>query len=85
MSFLTNPVIDNSTLNRKMKLRAIAEERMNQVIIHPSTLNLRAVRCPICNFLLGFVDGRAQLKCHKCKYLHLEDNNRVAPTTNDLD
>lgn len=82
MSVLKNHVIVNSTLKRKKKLQAIAEERMSQVVVHPSTLNLKPVRCPICNFLLGFVDGRAQLKCHKCKYIVFEET-RVALTTFD--
>lgn len=62
---------------------AILEDYRWKTIIHPSTINLEAIRCPMCNHLLGFADGRVQIKCNKCKYVHLADS-RVAPTTDAL-
>ena len=85
MGALTNHLISSSSIVLNAQYGLVdAELLRNQPIIHPSTINLRAVRCPICNHMLGFVEGRAQIKCYKCKYVHLVDL-RVSTTADDLD
>ena len=83
MSLLRKGLIDNSSMLSRMQDRADLDDLRSKFIIHPSTLSLKEVRCPICNFRLGFVDGLVQIKCHKCKYVYLFDS-RVAPTTDML-
>jgi len=83
MSALKVSVVCNSSIILKSKNQAIVDDPLRKPIIHPSTINLKAVRCPYCNNLLGFLDGTAQIKCYKCKFIHLEET-RVAPTTNAL-
>jgi phage FluMu protein Com len=72
MSDMTESIIYNSSF-----------ELLRKPILHPSTINLVPVRCPLCNHLLGFIEGKAQIKCNKCKYIHLAEL-RVAPTTSAL-
>jgi LSD1 subclass zinc finger protein len=41
--------------------------------IFPSTENLIPVRCPLCSSLLGYAWGTVQIKCQRCKKIHLVD------------
>lgn len=83
MRVLKENVVCNSSIVNQALTEGHIRELISRPIIHPSTINLEMVRCPICNHLLGFVEGRVQIKCNKCKYIHLADS-RVAPTTDTL-
>jgi phage FluMu protein Com len=84
MGFLGNEAVLNSSYIIYRSNKGNMDGLRRDPIIHPSTINLKAIRCPNCNHLLGFIDGRAQIKCYKCKFVYLSGDNRVAPTTNAL-
>jgi phage FluMu protein Com len=84
MSFLKDEMIPSSTYVIPRESRDKLEALQRQPIIHPSTINLKPVRCPFCKHLLGYVDGRAQIKCYKCKLIYLSEDTRVASTTSAL-
>lgn len=83
MRFLKPNVLQSLSTSGKELTEGQIRDLVSKIIIHPSTINLEIVKCPMCDHLLGFVDGRVQIKCNKCKYIHLADS-RVAPTTDTL-